>query len=427
MNKYMPFLSIFSFFSFFTYAVAAIKWPRFVLESFEGWPFEERGQSPWPRIRWPQRIWGLCAFAGLVVMIIFVVHGMWNWIPDPVESSDDSDDSSNGKDLWIGLLSLIGSFGGMWMLVEFARLRLENGPLRFMVSKMSGAMSGGAWKRDSIFKDIKKDFSDKPSPFGFVFNVYTMYTAKDQVLNSIENLNEIIKEETKVISARSIKETCEKERCSRWAKQQEKDRLDEIENERFMEKMEIKIEDNHADDSHEYLTEQIVKEIIFEKLGVKAKQIKNKASLADDLGADDEEIDDLIKALEEQFVLTIPPKETVKFKTIGDIVKYLQIHGDKIDLSEEASIKLAEESEMMHRLIILQKAIEESCSIKLLPEDITKNRNVEGLSTFLRDKTGLKVLPKNISDLVEEFIYLDQTLAEEMKRNSKNIYPDQDP
>lgn len=349
MNKYMPFLSIFSFLSLFSYVIAAFYKPTLVLESFEGWPLSVGWRST--KVRWPQRIWGICAFIGLVVMVVFVVHGMLHWIPDSNDTTDEDGDPSDNRDFLIFLLSLVGSFVGMWMLVGFARLQFENESLKYMVFHMREVLLGTAWKRQSIAQDVKKSFTEKPRNFSHIFRIYDLHEAKQEVLWAVAELTENIKKESDQNAERKIRENCEKEKCTLWVKQKEKARIDNIDTQRFLEKMEIEIESGGLETGHEYLTEQIVKEIIFEKLGVKANQIKNKASLYEDLGADDEEVEDLITAIEDQFVLKIPPQEAVKFRTVGDIVKYLQVNGEKIDLSEERSIEIAMELGLINEKI----------------------------------------------------------------------------
>lgn len=345
MNKFMPILSIFSFFSLFTYAVAAIYKPALVLESFEGWPFSDYWRNA--KVRWPQRIWGLCAFLGFIVMVVFVVHGMWSWLPDSSDVTDEDGNSSDGKWVWIVLLSLVGSIGGMKILVGFAKLRFENESLKYLAFQLKEIMSGATWERQRIVQDIKKSFTEKRHGFSDIFGIYDHHYAKEEILHAAAELTENIKSETDQTAVKRINENCEKETCSLWIKRKEKARVDYIENQRFMEQLEIEIEGDYPENSHEYLTEQWVKEILFENLGVNASEIKNKALLKDDLGIEDDEIEDLIKTIEKQFVLSIPSKEVMKFRTLGDIVKYLQINGEKIDLSEKRSMEIAMESVLL--------------------------------------------------------------------------------
>ena len=71
-------------------------------------------------------------------------------------------------------------------------------------------------------------------------------------------------------------------------------------------------------------TEQRVKEIIIEQLGVAADQVTNEASFLDDLGADSLDTVELVMALEEEFALEIPDEEAEKIATVGDAITYIE-------------------------------------------------------------------------------------------------------
>jgi acyl carrier protein len=73
-------------------------------------------------------------------------------------------------------------------------------------------------------------------------------------------------------------------------------------------------------------SEQRVKEIITEQLGVSADQVTADASFIDDLGADSLDQVELVMALEEEFEIEIPDEDAEKMTTVRDAVDYLRKH-----------------------------------------------------------------------------------------------------
>jgi acyl carrier protein len=73
-------------------------------------------------------------------------------------------------------------------------------------------------------------------------------------------------------------------------------------------------------------SEEKVREIIVEQLGVSAEQVKHEARFIDDLGADSLDTVELIMALEEEFGVEIPDEDAEKMVTVGDAVNYLKEH-----------------------------------------------------------------------------------------------------
>jgi acyl carrier protein len=67
-----------------------------------------------------------------------------------------------------------------------------------------------------------------------------------------------------------------------------------------------------------------VKDIIVEKLGVNANQLKPEASFVDDLNADSLDTVELVMAFEDGFNIEIPDEDAEKIKTVGDAVNYLK-------------------------------------------------------------------------------------------------------
>ena len=69
-----------------------------------------------------------------------------------------------------------------------------------------------------------------------------------------------------------------------------------------------------------------VRDIIVETLGCDAEQVTLEASLADDLGADSLAAVELVMALEEAANIKIDDADVAGFKTVGDIMTYLEAH-----------------------------------------------------------------------------------------------------
>lgn len=71
-------------------------------------------------------------------------------------------------------------------------------------------------------------------------------------------------------------------------------------------------------------TEDKVKSIIVEQLGISEDDVKPEASFIDDLGADSLDIVELVMAMEEEFEIEIPDEEAENIKTVGDAIKYIK-------------------------------------------------------------------------------------------------------
>ena len=71
------------------------------------------------------------------------------------------------------------------------------------------------------------------------------------------------------------------------------------------------------------IKEKVV-EIIVDKLGVDAAEVKDEASFTNDLGADSLDTVELIMELEKQFDVTIPDTDAEKIQTVGDAIKYIE-------------------------------------------------------------------------------------------------------
>lgn len=67
-----------------------------------------------------------------------------------------------------------------------------------------------------------------------------------------------------------------------------------------------------------------IREIIMDQLGVDESTITEETDLSKDLEADSLDAVEIIMAMEEEFGIEIPDEEAEKFKTVGDLVKYVE-------------------------------------------------------------------------------------------------------
>ncbi len=70
-------------------------------------------------------------------------------------------------------------------------------------------------------------------------------------------------------------------------------------------------------------TQDKVKGIIAEQLGVESNEVTNEASFTDDLGADSLDIVELVMAFEEEFGIEIPDEDAEKIVKVEDAVSYI--------------------------------------------------------------------------------------------------------
>ena len=73
-------------------------------------------------------------------------------------------------------------------------------------------------------------------------------------------------------------------------------------------------------------TEERVKKIIVEQLGVSADEVTEGASFVDDLGADSLDTVELVMALEEEFECEIPDEEAENITTVKQAIDYVNNH-----------------------------------------------------------------------------------------------------
>jgi acyl carrier protein len=70
-------------------------------------------------------------------------------------------------------------------------------------------------------------------------------------------------------------------------------------------------------------TEERVKQIVAEQLGVEEDQVTPEASFMDDLGADSLDTVELVMALEEEFDIEISDEDAEKIQTVQDAISYI--------------------------------------------------------------------------------------------------------
>ena len=75
-------------------------------------------------------------------------------------------------------------------------------------------------------------------------------------------------------------------------------------------------------------TEDRVKKIVCEQLGVKDEEVTNESSFVEDLGADSLDTVELVMALEEEFDTEIPDEEAEKITTVQSAVDYINANKD---------------------------------------------------------------------------------------------------
>ena len=80
------------------------------------------------------------------------------------------------------------------------------------------------------------------------------------------------------------------------------------------------------------LTEEKIKSIITEQLGVKKEDITRESSFVDDLGADSLDTVELVMALEDEFGTEIPDEDAEKLTTVGRAIDYIE---EKIEKKEK--------------------------------------------------------------------------------------------
>ncbi len=83
--------------------------------------------------------------------------------------------------------------------------------------------------------------------------------------------------------------------------------------------MEVTNWDAYMSDS----SEDKIKDIIVEQLGVNADQVTREAKMIEDLGADSLDAVELVMAIEEEFEIEVPDDQAEKLVAVGDIIDYV--------------------------------------------------------------------------------------------------------
>ena len=67
-----------------------------------------------------------------------------------------------------------------------------------------------------------------------------------------------------------------------------------------------------------------VKKLVVDQIGVSADELDMDTNLMNDLEADSLDAVEIIMAVEEEFNLAIPDKDAEKFRTVRDMVEYVE-------------------------------------------------------------------------------------------------------
>ncbi len=66
-----------------------------------------------------------------------------------------------------------------------------------------------------------------------------------------------------------------------------------------------------------------VKKVISNLLEIEEDKIKESSTFVEDLGADSLDTYELLQGLEEEFNITMPEDEAQNFKSVGDVIKFI--------------------------------------------------------------------------------------------------------
>lgn len=67
-----------------------------------------------------------------------------------------------------------------------------------------------------------------------------------------------------------------------------------------------------------------IRELLEEQLSCDVSQITEGTLFQDDLGLDSLDLFELVMALEDEYDVKLPSKELERFKTIGDVIRYIK-------------------------------------------------------------------------------------------------------
>lgn len=72
-----------------------------------------------------------------------------------------------------------------------------------------------------------------------------------------------------------------------------------------------------------------VRKLIAEQMHIDVNNITEDKRIVEDLGADSLDTVEMLMTLEDNFGIVIPDEEAVNLKTVGDIVKYIEVTKSK--------------------------------------------------------------------------------------------------
>lgn len=67
-----------------------------------------------------------------------------------------------------------------------------------------------------------------------------------------------------------------------------------------------------------------IRDILAKQLQIDADKITMMTDIAEDLGADSLDVVEMLMTIEEEFGVTVPDDDVMAFKTVGDVVAYLE-------------------------------------------------------------------------------------------------------
>ncbi len=71
-------------------------------------------------------------------------------------------------------------------------------------------------------------------------------------------------------------------------------------------------------------TEDRIRKLIYEQLGVPESELKRETKIVEDLGADSLDRVELVMAIEDVFELEIPDEEAEPLRTVGEVIDYVE-------------------------------------------------------------------------------------------------------
>ena len=72
-----------------------------------------------------------------------------------------------------------------------------------------------------------------------------------------------------------------------------------------------------------------IRQILCDQLDLEEERVTMESDIVDDLEADSLDVVDLIMTIEDEFSLEVPDDQIENFRTVGDIVKYIEANSTK--------------------------------------------------------------------------------------------------